>query len=208
MKHFLKILSLAVSSLGTTYLPAQTTVLKSASTPTHLFIDVHRLQPGKIDYKAVAEAHAKDLAIQSKYNVDIQQYWIDKKEGLIFCLASAPDSLSIRKTHKEAHGLLPERIFPVTEGTEAMLKGNRNLFLDIHYLGAGNVNAKDVAGAHEKDLAVQNKYGVNLINYWVSERDGVIMCLAEAKDSAALIKTHKEAHGLLPSKVFKVRQGQ
>jgi hypothetical protein len=34
------------------------------------------------------------------------------------------------------------------------------------------------------------------------------MCLAEAKDSTALINTHKEAHGLLPAKVFKVKQGQ
>jgi hypothetical protein len=96
----------------------------------------------------------------------------------------------------------------VTEGTEAALKGNRNLFLDIHYLGAGHVTAKDVAGAHQKDLAIQSKYGVNLINYWVNERDGIVMCLAEAKDSSALINTHREAHGLLPSKVFKVKQGQ
>jgi hypothetical protein len=208
MKDFLKILSLVVFSIGTVHVSAQTSVLESTPKTMHLFIDVHQLKPGKIDYKAVAEAHAKDLAVQRKYNVDIQQYWIDKKEGLVFCLASAPDSLSIRKTHKEAHGLLPERIFPVTEGTEAALKGNRNLFLDIHYLGAGHVTAKDVAGAHQKDLAIQSKYGVNLINYWVNERDGIVMCLAEAKDSTALINTHREAHGLLPARVFKVKQGQ
>jgi hypothetical protein len=91
---------------------------------------------------------------------------------------------------------------------EAALKGKKNLFLDIHYLGAGNVTTKDVAGAHQKDLAVQNKYGVNLINYWVNEKDGVVMCLAEAKNPDALIRTHKEAHGLLPAKVFKVKQGK
>jgi hypothetical protein len=34
------------------------------------------------------------------------------------------------------------------------------------------------------------------------------MCLAEAKDSAAPIKTHKEAHGLVPAAVFKVKTGK
>jgi hypothetical protein len=34
------------------------------------------------------------------------------------------------------------------------------------------------------------------------------MCLVEAKDSTALINTHKEAHGLLPDKIYRVKQGQ
>jgi hypothetical protein len=88
------------------------------------------------------------------------------------------------------------------------LSGKKSLFLDFHYLGAGKVTAKDVAAAHEKDLAVQKKHGVNLINYWVDEKEGVVMCLAEAKDSTQLIETHREAHGLLPNKVLKVKQGQ
>ena len=33
------------------------------------------------------------------------------------------------------------------------------------------------------------------------------MCLAQAKDSNALIQTHKEAHGLLPARVSKVKEG-
>lgn len=208
MKDFLKFLSFIAFSVISFHLNAQTSVLAQATKSKHLFIDVHQLQPGKIDYNTVAEAHARDLAVEGKYNVEILKYWIDKKEGKIFCLASSPDTASIVKTHKEAHGLLPERIYPVTEGTEAAFKGKKNLFLDIHYLGAGNVSAKAVAGAHEKDLAVQGKYGVNLINYWVNEKDGVVMCLAEAKDSSSLIKTHKEAHGLIPARVFKVKQSE
>ena len=72
----------------------------------------------------------------------------------------------------------------------------------------GNVNVKAVAEAHKKDLAVQKKYGVNLINYWVDEKNGTVMCLAQAPDSAALINTHKEAHGLIPVSVMLVKQGQ
>jgi hypothetical protein len=208
MKAVFKILFFSSFSFISFHLSAQTSVIEQPATQRHLYIDVHQLQPGKVDYEAVAQAHAKDLAVQGKYNVRLLKYWVDKKEGMVFCLASSPDTQSIRKTHAEAHGLLPERIYLVTDGMEAALKGKRNLFLDIHYLGAGNVTAKDVAAAHEKDLAVQGKYGVNLINYWVNENEGVVMCLAEAKDPAALIRTHKEAHGLVPAKVFRVKQGK
>jgi len=65
-----------------------------------------------------------------------------------------------------------------------------------------------VAAAHQKDLAVQKKYGVNFMNYWVNEKEGLVMCLAEAPDSNSLINAHKEAHGLIPKYVQEVKQGQ
>jgi phenolic acid decarboxylase len=174
----------------------------------HLFIDVHQLEPGKVKYEDVAGAHAKDLAVQEKYGVHFLKYWVDEDKGLVYCLSSSSDTASIIKTHAEAHGLLPAHIYEVTDGQEAALTGQKNLFLDVHYLGAGKVSAKDVAAAHKKDLAVQQKYGVNFINYWVNEKEGVVMCLSEAKDSTSIIQTHKEAHGLLPAYVQKVQQGE
>ncbi|MBS1600730.1 MAG: DUF4242 domain-containing protein [Bacteroidetes bacterium] len=80
--------------------------------------------------------------------------------------------------------------------------------MDVHELGAGKVNAAAVAGAHQKDLAVQDKYGVKFINYWVDERDGVVVCLSQASDPNAVISTHKEAHGLIPVSIEKVTEGQ
>lgn len=156
----------------------------------------------------MAAAHLKDLAVEEKYDVHFINYWVDEDKGLVYCLSSAGDSSSIRKTHAEAHGLLPDHIFEVTEGSEATLTGNKKLFLDIHELGAGNVTAAAVADAYKKDLAVQGKYGVNFINYWVDEKAGVVMCLSEAADSHAIIATHKEAHGLIPVEVLRVRQGE
>ena len=187
--------------------PHNTDTSSHATESRKLFIDVHQLEPGKVKYEDVAKAHTKDLAVENKYNVDILKYWVDEKEGKVFCLASANDSASLLKTHAEAHGLIPQHIYEVTSGMGSALKDNRNLFLDIHYLGAG-VSANDVAAAHEKDLAVQKKYGVNITNYFFDEKNGVVMCLAEAKDSTDLIKTHKEAHGLLPAGVFKVKPGK
>lgn len=174
----------------------------------NLYIDVHQLEPGKVKYEDVAKAHAKDLAVEKKYGVNFIKYWVNEEKGQVYCLSSSVDTESIRKTHAEAHGLLPAHIYQVTDGTAAALKGYENLFLDIHYLGAGKVSAKDVAEAHKKDLAVQHKYGVNFINYWVDEKEGIVMCLSEAKDSTSVIQTHKEAHGLLPAAVMKVQQGQ
>jgi hypothetical protein len=209
----MKILSMAalaiMFSITGLYLSAQTTKMSSAEAggTKQLFLDVHRLTPG-IKPEAVAQAHQKDLAVEGKYGVDFIKYWVAPDEGLVFCLASASDSESLRKTHAEAHGLLPDNIYVVEAGTEAALTGKKNLFLDIHYLGAGKVSVKGVAAAHQKDLAVEKKYGANFINYWVNEKEGVVMCLVEANDSTALINTHKEAHGLLPDKIYRVKQGQ
>jgi hypothetical protein len=126
------------------------------------------------------------------------------KKKASYIVFHPPTMLNQSKKHTlKAHGLIPSLFYPVTEGTEAALKGKKNLFLDIHYLGAGKVTAKDVAAAHEKDLAAQQKHGVNFINYWVDEKEGVVMCLSEAKDSNSIIETHKEAHGLLPFFRFK-----
>jgi phenolic acid decarboxylase len=210
MKMIIVSMSFTALSLIPFTMHAQTnkgkTINKTGS--ENLYIDVHQLEPGKVKYEDVAKAHAKDLAVEKKYGVNFINYWVDENKGLIYCLSSAPDSESIRKTHAEAHGLLPQYIYKVTDGIPSAVTGESNYFLDVHYLGAGNVTAKDVAGAHEKDLAVEKKYGVNFINYWVDEKNGMVMCLSQAKDSNDVIQTHKEAHGLLPSYVLKVKEGE
>ena len=174
----------------------------------NLYIDVHQLTPGNVKYEDVAKAHAKDLIAEKKYGVHFIKYWVNEDKGLVYCLSSSGDSQSIVKTHAEAHGLLPAHIYKVTDGQAAAFAGQKKLFLDVHYLGAGNVTAKDVAAAHQKDLTVQKKYGVNFINYWVDEKDGTVMCLSQASDSSSVIKTHTEAHGLVPAFVLKVKQGE
>jgi hypothetical protein len=181
---------------------------ENSSATQHLYIDVHEVGPGKLTAEAVAAAHAKDLATEKKYGVDFIKYWVDTARGEVYCLSMATDSNSIVKTHAEAHGLLPSHIYMVNEGMEAKTRGGKYLFLDVHELGPGNVKAADVAAAHQKDLAVEKKYGVNFINYWVDEKKGVVMCLSEAPDSTSIVNTHKEAHGLIPKYVLSVKQGQ
>jgi hypothetical protein len=175
---------------------------------THFYIDVHHLGAGKVTAAAVADAHKKDLAVEKKHNVNFIKYWVDVNKGDVYCLSSATDPANIRATHAEAHGLLPDDIYLVSEGQQAKLKGKKDLYLDIHELGPGKVTAAAVAEAHKKDLAVEKKYGVNFINYWVDEKNGTVLCLSQAPDTAAIVNTHREAHGLLPVSVVKVEQGQ
>jgi len=177
-------------------------------TGNSLYIDVHDLKPGSVTYSDVSAAHQKDLAAEGKYGVQFINFWVDEKAGKIYCLSSAPDSNAIIETHREAHGLLPSKIYKVTDGSQSAAVEGQAYFLDVHNLGAGNVTPAAVAGAHEKDLKVEKKYGVNFINYWVDTDNGTIFCLSQAPDSNAIIQTHKEAHGLLPAYVLPVEQGQ
>lgn len=170
------------------------------------YIDVHHL--GKVTAADVAAAHKKDLAVEKNYGVDFVKYWVDEKNGDVYCLSSATDPAQITQTHKAAHGLLPDEVYAVTPGVAAAASGKNKFYLDVHELGAGNVTAADVAKAHQKDLSVQGKYGVNFINYWVDEKKGTVLCLSQAPDSGSVLKTHKEAHGLLPVKIEQVVQGQ
>ena len=176
--------------------------------PQSYYIDVHDMAPGKIKIADVAAAHEKDLATEGKFGVNFIKYWVDPEKGKIYCLSKAPNEESIINTHREAHGLLPSHVYKVTDGPEAAIEGKEQLYLDVHQVAPGSISPEDVAGAHKKDLAVEKKYGVNFIDYWVDPKAGVIMCLSQAPDSLAIKKTHKEAHGLLPSYVLKVSQGQ
>lgn len=203
MKIFIVFALITIMSFVTNNLAAQ-----GNSTALSLYIDVHDLQPGKVTYADVMAAHQKDLATEGKYGVNFIKFWIDEQAGKVYCLSTAKDTNSIINTHREAHGLVPSAIYKVSSGTESTIIGGKKFYLDVHNLGAGNVTADAVAGAHQKDLAVEKKYGVNFINYWVDEKNGKVFCLSEAPDSNAVIQTHKEAHGLIPAYVLEVKEGK
>jgi Protein of unknown function (DUF4242) len=80
-----------------------------------LFMDVHSLDGG-VAAKDVADAHMKDLETQSEYGVDYKRYWVDERAGKIFCLVEAPDAETAARVHREAHGLVADEIYEVSEG--------------------------------------------------------------------------------------------
>ena len=79
-----------------------------------LYMDVHNL-PGATS-QAVAEAHMKDLEEQGKYGVKYLRYWVDEGQGKVFCLVEAPDAAAANAVHREAHGLVADEIYQVSEG--------------------------------------------------------------------------------------------
>src|SRR5215217_624887 len=143
MKPLLVLAACASVSLFTTNVYAQTEHTADAGASTHLYLDVHHFGAGKVTVKDVANAHQKDLATQKKYGVSFLKYWVDESSGDVYCLVSGSKPDDLRKTHAEAHGLLPDQIFEVKEGQKALPQGNNDLFLDLHEFGAGKVNIKD-----------------------------------------------------------------
>ncbi|MFN2524927.1 MAG: DUF4242 domain-containing protein [Actinomycetota bacterium] len=81
-----------------------------------LFMDVHNLEGG-VAAGDVAKAHAADVETQSQYGVNYKSYWVDEKAGKIFCLVDAPDADTAVRVHREAHGLVADEIYEVSEGS-------------------------------------------------------------------------------------------
>lgn len=79
------------------------------------------------------------------------------------------------------------------------------LFMDVHTI-EGGVSEADVAGAHERDLAVQEQYDVNYLRYWVDEEAGKIFCLVEADNAEDASTVHREAHGLVADEIYLVSE--
>jgi hypothetical protein len=80
-----------------------------------LYLDVHNLPGAKAG--DVAEAHMKDLQEQEKHGVKYLRYWVDEAQGKVFCLVEAPDAESAHTVHRNAHGLVADEIYEVTEGS-------------------------------------------------------------------------------------------
>jgi Protein of unknown function (DUF4242) len=82
-----------------------------------LFMDVHESLPHGTTMKDVAAAHEADLKIGKGYDVTYLRFWFSEKNGKVFCLADAPDADAAITVHREAHGLIADRIYEVVEGS-------------------------------------------------------------------------------------------
>jgi hypothetical protein len=78
------------------------------------FMDVHTIEGG-VTEADVAGAHQADLETQGAYGVSYLKYWVAEQAGKIFCLVDAPDAETANTVHREAHGLVADEIYPVSE---------------------------------------------------------------------------------------------
>ncbi len=81
-----------------------------------LFLDVHTMD-GFVSRADVAKAHLADLQTQGEHDVNYVRYWVDERGGKIFCLVEAPNAEAAHTVHRDAHGLVADEIYEVTEGS-------------------------------------------------------------------------------------------
>ena len=71
-------------------------------------MDIHEL--GNVTVDEVAKAHVADLEAQEKYGVQYLKYWVNESCGKVFCLVDAPNPEAANRCHREAHGLVAQKI--------------------------------------------------------------------------------------------------
>lgn len=81
------------------------------------------------------------------------------------------------------------------------------LFMDVHEKVDG-LTAAAVAGAHRRDLEIQEGFGVEYLRYWYDEGSGKVFCLVDAPDADTAAAVHREAHGLLADSITPVVEGE
>ena len=105
-------------------------------------MDIHEL-PGGVSAEDVAKAHAEDVKIEDKYGVHYHKYWVNEKAGKIFCLCHAPDAEAAVEVHRQAHGMVADKIIEIQpELAEGFLGG-----IEVNEAGAalvpGATNERD-----------------------------------------------------------------
>src|SRR6266540_4992386 len=110
--------------------------------PMPLYMDIHEVSGG-VSAEDVAKAHAEDVKIEDKYGVHYHKYWVNEKAGKIFCLCHAPNAEAAVQVHREAHGMVADKVIEIQpELAEGFLGG-----VEVNEAGAalvpGTTNKRD-----------------------------------------------------------------
>lgn len=87
-----------------------------------LYMDIHEIRGATAE--DVAKAHVADVEKQHEHDVEYLKYWFNENNGKIFCLVRAPDPEAAVRVHREAHGLVADKIIEIEpEIAEGFLGG-------------------------------------------------------------------------------------
>jgi hypothetical protein len=86
-----------------------------------LFMDQHDTRGATSE--DLAKAHENDLAVQAQFNVRFLTYWLDYPRGVANCLVEAPSPETVNEVHGVAHGLLANRVIPVSASEVSAILG-------------------------------------------------------------------------------------
>jgi len=108
-----------------------------------LYMDIHNLPEGTTA-EDVAKAHGKDMEIQKKYGVEYRKYWVNEDGSKVFCLAHAPNAEAAECVHREAHGMIAEKIIEVEpDVAEVFLGGTETNAAGAVIFPGGGADARD-----------------------------------------------------------------
>jgi class 3 adenylate cyclase len=80
--------------------------------------------------------------------------------------------------------------------------GHVPFFMDRHEFSG--LTAVDAANMHLKDMALQDRFGVQLLTYWFDYDRQTAFCLAKAASGDAVKALHAASHGAIPNQVIEV----
>jgi class 3 adenylate cyclase len=118
-------------------------------------MDIHEVSGG-VSAEDVAKAHAEDIKIEDKYGVHYHKYWVNEKAGKIFCLCHAPNAEAAMQVHREAHGMVADKVIEIQpELAEGFLGG-----VEVNEAGAALV-----AGAtNERDPGIRTVLFTDIVD--------------------------------------------
>ena len=106
-------------------------------------MDIHNLPDGMTP-EDVAKAHAKDIELQRKYGVEYTKYWMNEGGRKVFCLCHAPNAEAAESAHREAHGMVAEKLIEIEpEVAEGFLGGVETNSAGAVILPGGGADARD-----------------------------------------------------------------
>ena len=108
-----------------------------------LYMDIHELPEGTTA-EDIAKAHASDVETQRKYGVEYRKYWVNETGRKVFCLADAPNAEAAACVHREAHGMVAEKIIEVEpDVAEVFLGGAETNSAGAVLMPGGGSDARD-----------------------------------------------------------------
>lgn len=88
-----------------------------------LFRDFHKIE--NITIEDVLNAHTANEAVQEQFGVKYHQFWVNQKEGTVFCLVEGPDAKTCEHVHQIAHGNLACAMTEVQAANFTLFMGDK-----------------------------------------------------------------------------------
>jgi AraC-like DNA-binding protein len=82
------------------------------------------------------------------------------------------------------------------------------LYMDFHKLDSSDISMEELAKAHDEDLAIQERFGVFELKYWVNVEAKSLFCLVQGPSKEACNEVHRQSHGNAPCNIIEVSEDE